>query len=88
MVGACSTCINSECSYFGMLCNVNTCPLASGDCESSVQCIAKVKLEKVLHKYFSFPVILDGQHDALLPYMGEMYLYGWPLVLGNPSVCF
>ena len=50
-----------------MLCNVNTCPLAAGNSETSVQCIAKVKLEGALHKYFSFPVFRDGQLDALLP---------------------
>lgn len=67
MVSACSTCVNSECGYSGMLCNVNTCPLAAGNCETSVQCIAKVKLEEALHKYFSFPAFRDGQLDALLP---------------------
>lgn len=32
-----------------------------------MQCIAKVKLEEALHKYFSFPAFRDGQLDALLP---------------------
>ena len=67
MFSTCSSCVNSECGYSGMLCNVNTCPLAAGNCETSVQCIAKVKLEEALHKYFSFPVFRDGQLDALLP---------------------
>ena len=57
-------CVNSECGYSGMLCNINTCPLAAGSCETSVQSIAKVKLKEALHKYFSFR---DGQLDALLP---------------------
>ena len=89
MVCACRTCVNSEYSYSGMLCNINTCPLATGNCETSVQCIAKAKLEEALHKYFSFPAFRDGQLDALLQVcMGEMCLYGWPLVLGTHSVCF
>ena len=66
MVSACM-CVNSECGYSGMLCNVNTCPLAAGSCETSVQWIAKIKLKEALHKYFSFPAFRDGQLDALIP---------------------
>ena len=62
-----------------MLCNTNTCQLAAGNCELMyMRCIAKVKLEEVLHKYFSFLVIIcDGQLDVLLPVVDGRDMFVW-----------
>ena len=95
MVSACSTSVNSECGYSCMLCNVNTCPLiAAGNCETSVHCIAKVKLEEALHKYFSFSAFRDGQLDALLLVLHGRDVFVWmgtgagkSLYVSSPTSC-